>query len=249
MSCLDMSCLALSCFAIPCLFLALSSMPFVTLPCLVFYAKVMTMRSSDSDDLSDSGSDGGDAVAGRKRRHALRGNYSKRSVATPKKQRTRKSSFAEHVLSTTGLRIEGCGQLNGRLGFKCTCGYITMNMLGRWKQHAKTCRGKNNVVVGSEKEAMQVQTPLMLVLNAAAEMERKSQVDTYVTTYWIYKHKMAFTTGPKIHEVITLPPFLIYFILLMFFLLLCSYCNIFTARTRKQLKNWCCHGLPSRGMA
>ena len=170
-------------------------------------------------------------------------------MATPKKQRTRKSSFAEHVLSTTGLRIEGCGQLNGRLGFKCTCGYITMNMLGRWKQHAKTCRGKNNVVVGSEKEAMQVQTPLMLVLNAAAEMERKSQVDTYVTTYWIYKHKMAFTTGPKIHEVITLPPFLIYFILLMFLLLLCSYCNIFTARTRKQSKNWCCHGLPSRGMA
>ncbi len=112
----------------------------------------------------------------------------------------------EHVLSTTGLRIEGCGQLNGRLGVKCACGSITMNMLGRWKQHAKTCRGKINVVVGSEKGAMQVQTPIMMVLNAAAEMERKSQVDTYVTAYWIYKHKMSFTTGPKIHEVITPPP-------------------------------------------
>ena len=87
-----------------------------------------------------------------------------------------------------------------------------MNMLGRWKQHAKTCRGKINVVVGSDKEAMQVQTPLMLVFNAAAEMERKSQVDTYVTTYWIYKHKTSFTTGPKIHEVITPPPFILYFV-------------------------------------
>jgi hypothetical protein len=81
-----------------------------------------------------------------------------------------------------------------------------MNMLPRWKQHAKKCRTKINVVAGREKEAMHVQTPLVLLLNAAAEMERKKEVDTYVTTYWIYKHKMPFTTGPKVHEVIPPPP-------------------------------------------
>ena len=48
---------------------------------------------------------------------------------------------------------------------------------------------------------MEVQTPLVLVLNAAAEIERKSEVDAYLVAYWIYKHKMSFTTGNKTHEV------------------------------------------------
>jgi hypothetical protein len=161
----------------------------------------------------------------------------------------------EDVLSATGLSIEGFGKLNGRLGFKCcTCGFISMNMLPRWKQHAKKCRTKINVVAGREKEAMHVQTPLVLLLNAAAEMEKKKEVDTYVTTYWIYKHKMPFTTGPKVHEVIPPPPLVLYFglaphnplsfVLLMLYVFVCSYCSIFTALTRKQLKSWRCHGLP-----
>ena len=49
---------------------------------------------------------------------------------------------------------------------------------------------------------MEVQTPLVLVLNAAAEIGRKCTVDAYLVAYWIYKHKMSFTTGDKTHEAI-----------------------------------------------
>ena len=40
---------------------------------------------------------------------------------------------------------------------------------------------------------------LSIVLNAAAEIERKSEVDAYLVAYWIYKHKMSFTTGDRTH--------------------------------------------------
>jgi hypothetical protein len=140
-------------------------------------------------------SDGGDAVEARKRAPS-NGWRKNEKQGTSKKQKTGKtSSFPERVLTGTGLILESSGQLNGRMAFKCvTCGYVCMNMLSRWQQHAKKCRPKSN-------KAMMVQTPLVLVLNAAAEIERKNEVDAYLVAYWIYKHKMSFTTGDKTHEV------------------------------------------------
>jgi hypothetical protein len=64
---------------------------------------------------------------------------------------------------------------------------------------------------------MQVQTPLVLVLNAATEIERKRQVDTYLVAYWIYKYKMSFTTGDKTHEVPPPPPHFIAILYVYFY--------------------------------
>lgn len=78
---------------------------------------------------------------------------------------------------------------------------------------------------------MEVQTPLVLVLNAAAEIERKSTVDAYLVAYWIYKHKMSFTTGDKTHEVrspTTSPHFIV--ILHVYFYFDTFICNIVCIR-------------------
>ena len=165
------------------------------------------MNSSDSEHLSE----GGDAVEARKRAPS-NGWRKNEKEGIPKKQKTRKtSSFPKRVLTATGLILESSGRLHGRLAFKCcNCGYVCMNMLSRWQQHANKCRPKS-------KMAMQVQTPLVLVLNAATEIERKRQVDTYLVAYWIYKYKMSFTTGDKTHEVPPPPPHFIAILYVYFY--------------------------------
>jgi hypothetical protein len=35
------------------------------------------------------------------------------------------------------------------------------------------------------------------------DKHRKNTVDAYVTAYWVYKHKLAFTTGDKLRELRT----------------------------------------------
>ena len=154
---------------------------------------------SSSPD-SEYFSDGGDAIAAMKR--AGQKFWKKDTPDKTKKQKTRrKSAFAARVFSATGLTIEECGTMNQRIAFKCVaCGTTSMNMMARWQQHAKKCKSTKHVVATQQRE-----TPLVLHLNAANEIHRKKLVDTYAIVYWIYKHKMPFTTGTKLHEVA--PPF------------------------------------------
>ncbi len=35
----------------------------------------------------------------------------------------------------------------------------------------------------------------------SGDKHRKNTVDAYVTAYWVYKRKLAFTTGDKLREV------------------------------------------------
>jgi hypothetical protein len=155
----------------------------------------MGPRDSSSPD-SEYFSDGGDAIAVMKR--TAQKLWKKDTPDKTKKQKThRKSAFAARVFTATGLTIEECGTMNHRIAFKCVaCGTTIMNMMTRWQQHARKCPHKNRAVAAKERE-----TPLVVHLNAANEIKRKRLVDTYAVTYWIYKHKMPFTTGTKVHEV------------------------------------------------
>ncbi len=46
---------------------------------------------------------------------------------------------------------------------------------------------------------------LVMYLTAGGEAHRKNTCDAYVLAYWLYKHKLPFTTGNKLREVLVFP--------------------------------------------
>ena len=86
----------------------------------------------------------------------------------------------------------------------------------KWREHSKLCSNKaakNTMLISAACKP----TPLVLVLNAAAETARKKLADQYVMTYWIYQNKLPFTTGEKLQEVsLTIQLILMQILLLLF---------------------------------
>jgi hypothetical protein len=41
---------------------------------------------------------------------------------------------------------------------------------------------------------------MVMHVTMGGDKHRKNTTDAYVTTYWIYKHKLTFTTGDKLRE-------------------------------------------------
>jgi hypothetical protein len=70
------------------------------------------------------------------------------------------------------------------------------NVTKKWIRHAKTCPGLSKSPVLS-REAANMVMHMML----GGDCHRQNSVDAYVTAYWVYKHKLAFTTGDKLREI------------------------------------------------
>jgi hypothetical protein len=93
-----------------------------------------------------------------------------------KQRKARGSTFIDDVLRETGLTLENSGKLGKRPSSKCLCGKVIVNEMRKWMQHSKFCSNK------AAKNAMLISaackpTPLVLVLNAAAETARKKLAD------------------------------------------------------------------------
>jgi hypothetical protein len=160
---------------------------------------------SEHSDESDGGSfsDGGDAVNAKK--HWLGKTKVVRKPPAVKKQRKARSStlFIDDALRETGLTLENSGKLDKKPSSKCLCGKVIVNEMKKWKQHSKFSSNKASTSTMPISAACKP-TPLVLVLNAAAETDREKLANQYVMTYWIYQNKLPFTTGEKLQEVIGL---------------------------------------------
>jgi hypothetical protein len=156
---------------------------------------------SDHSDESDDGSfsDGGDAQNAKK--HWLgKAKVVRKPPAVKKQRKARGSTFIDDALREIGLTLENSGKLGKRPSSKCLCGKVIVNEMKKWREHSKLCSNKaakNTMLISAGCKP----TPLVLVLNAAAETARKKLADQYVMTYWMYQNKLPFTTGEKLQEV------------------------------------------------
>ena len=119
--------------------------------------------------------------------------------------------FASEIKKVTGLDLMPAPSMyGGRAASKCaTCSMvqketIIVNVKKRWMAHAKTCTGLLTltqnaklvpITLSAEAQAFRVH------LTAGGESHRKNTCDAYVLCYWLYKHKLPFTTGDKLREV------------------------------------------------
>jgi hypothetical protein len=112
--------------------------------------------------------------------------------------------FAAAVRPRTGLEIKPASDMGGRSASQCvTClkaakETLIRNVLERWVSHAKSCPGlqmERAKVLAPEAEAFVVRCRL------GGDKHRLKTCDNLITTYWVYKHKLPFTTANKVKEV------------------------------------------------
>ena len=132
----------------------------------------------------------------------------KEEVRSMKRKHTFALRFAEDIESQTGLRLLPGPDRNGRAVSQCgTCiaadpKRVTFmhNVKAMWIRHAKTCPGLKKLsppILSAEAQN------LVMHMTLGGDNHRKNTVDAYITAYWVYKHKLAFTTGDKLREVRT----------------------------------------------
>ena len=158
----------------------------------------MVSAHRDGEDAESSDgylSDGGDAVACRKRLHwESEGQHIKEQSRAVSKKHKVTENFISQVKDTTGLIVKAAGRAaSGRSQSQCThCNTTMLNMLQRWQCHAKKCQGLINKTS---------QTALIMAVTAGGDKHRLRCVDAYVTTYWVCENKLPFTTGEKLKKV------------------------------------------------
>jgi hypothetical protein len=112
--------------------------------------------------------------------------------------------FAAAVRPRTGLEIKPASDMGGRSASQCvTClkaskETLIRNVLERWVSHAKSCPGlqmERAKVLAPEAEAFVVRC------RPGGDKHRLKTCDTLITTYWVYKQKLPFTTANKVKEV------------------------------------------------
>ncbi len=127
---------------------------------------------------------------------------------TKKRKRKAHEKFAAAVKARTGLDLHSAMDMGGRSASLCaSCSAssggkqtIIRNVMERWISHAKSCRGLVGVALAPEKLAPEAQA-FVLRCMAGGDKHRKKTCDAYITTYWVYKYKLPFTTSPKLKEV------------------------------------------------
>jgi hypothetical protein len=62
-------------------------------------------------------------------------------------------------------------------------------------RHAPALKKLSPPILSAEAQNM------VMHMTLGGDKHRKNTVDAYVTAYWVYKHKLAFTTGDKLREV------------------------------------------------
>ena len=116
-----------------------------------------------------------------------------------KRQKTAQTTFARDVKALTGLDLVPAEDKNGRRCSLCkTCGTVTLrNVTARWQSHARSCTGLKSFRALLSAEAQ----VFVLQCTAGGEKHLNKLCYGYIVTYWLYKHKLPFAMGPKVHEV------------------------------------------------
>ena len=132
------------------------------------------------------------------------GDMAAQSESVRKRKLKGHQKFAAAVRPRTGLEIKPAPDMGGRAASQCvTClqastKTLIRNVLQRWVSHAKSCPGlriERSKVLAPEAEAFVVRCRL------GGDKHRLKTCDTLITTYWVYKHKLPFTTANKVKEV------------------------------------------------
>ena len=137
-------------------------------------------------------------------------NISTECSQVSKRKRSAHEKFIKDMKVTTGLDLLPAPSINGRSVSQCgTCLAIKQttlirNQSKRWVAHGKKCPGlmtlRQNALLAPQKLTAEAQA-LVMYLTAGGEAHRKNTCDAYVLAYWLYKHKLPFTTGNKLREV------------------------------------------------
>ena len=155
-------------------------------------------------------------------------NISTECTQVSKRKRSAHDKFIKDMKVTTGLDLLPAPSMNGRSVSQCaTClaiNVITLirNQSKRWVAHGKKCPGlmtlRQNAILGTQKLTAEAQA-FVMYLTAGGETHRKNTCDAYVLAYWLYKHKLPFTTGNKLREVLVLQKLFFDFDALVYILL------------------------------
>ncbi len=116
-----------------------------------------------------------------------------------KRQKTAQTTFARDINALTGLDpVPAEGKNRLRCSLCKTCGTVTIrNVTARWRSHARSCSGLKSfrALLSAEAQVFVVQC------TAGGEKHLNKLCDEYIVAYWLYKHKIPFAMGPKVHEV------------------------------------------------
>jgi hypothetical protein len=117
------------------------------------------------------------------------------------------AKFAKNIESSTGLHLLAADDRGGRAVSQCghclAVNHQTFfyNVTKKWVTHSKKCPGLHKKLLPAHPAEVQA---FVTHVRLGGDQHRKNLCDAYVNTYWIYKHKLAFTTGDKLREVCTL---------------------------------------------
>jgi hypothetical protein len=114
--------------------------------------------------------------------------------------------FAKGIQSVTGLDLLPAEDRGGRAVSQCghclAVHHRTFfyNVTRKWVAHAQKCPGLHKKLLPAQPAEVEAS---VTQVRLGGDKHRKNVCDAYTTTYWIYKHKLAFTTGDKLYEVCT----------------------------------------------
>ena len=112
--------------------------------------------------------------------------------------------FASHIKSATGLDLLKADDRGGRAVSQCgncrAVGHLTFwrNVTKKWVTHAIKCPSLHKNLLPAQPAEVEA---FVMHVRLGGDKHRKNVCDAYATTYWVYKHKLAFTTGDKLREV------------------------------------------------
>jgi hypothetical protein len=112
--------------------------------------------------------------------------------------------FANGIQSATGLDLLPAEDRGGRAVSQCEhCLAVNIrtfnyNVTKKWVAHSTKCPGLHKKLLPAQPAEAEL---FIMHVRLGGDKHRKNVCDAYTTTYWVYKHKLPFTTGDKLSEV------------------------------------------------
>jgi hypothetical protein len=72
------------------------------------------------------------------------------------------------------------------------------NVTKNWVTHSNKCPGLHKKLLSAQPAEVEA---FVMHVTQGGDKHRRNVCDAYATTYWVYKLKLAFTTGDKLCEV------------------------------------------------
>ena len=112
--------------------------------------------------------------------------------------------FAIQIKAATGLDLLKADDRGGRAVSQCgncrAVGHLTYwrNVTKNWMTHSNKCPGLHKKLLSAQPAEVEA---FVTHVRLGGDKHRRNVCDAYATTYWVYKHKLAFTTGDILREV------------------------------------------------